>query len=332
MSPGIRDPTLNTAKCITHGHESSMDAAGLSIRIGVLWLSLGFVLVSSPLLSKYVAGMEKEAWERNSNHGNDQEAIKKKTCAVKALFIFCYVFSVIGSVIVITALVLSICHSKENKASFDILIILGIIIGYSCILPCILKCYDNSIPKGKRRSYFCLPIVVISATVISYHFCWLIIGIMLNPTWGLTVALLVSVILVSFVYSVYLYLYTVEDKDNCTDKVHPCLFFTAGFLAVLFLVVIIVFAGQSYNSSETADDVLKTSLLYFPFVSWISWKKQASHSSSTGAVGEVNQNNPSSAANGQQSPAVNKPDTSALGSDQGDDLEMENLLTRPHKK
>ena len=283
MSPGIRDPTLNTAKCITQGHKPSMCAAGPYIRV-ILWLSLGFVFVSSPLLSMYVAEMEKEAWKGNGNHGNhgnhgnDQEAIKKKKYAVKALCIFCFVFSVIGSVIVLTALVLSICHLIDNKASFDILIILSVIIIYCHFLPCILKCCDDSIPKEKWRSYFCLPIVVISAAVISYHFCWLIIGIMLNPTWGLTVALLVSVILVSFVYSVYLYLYTVEDIDNCTDKVQPCLFFTAGFLAVLFLVFIIVFAGQSYNSVETADEVLKTSLLYFlgAFVSWISWKKQAS--------------------------------------------------------
>ena len=67
MSPGIRDPKLNTAKCITEGHEPSMDAAGLYLRICVLWLSLGFVFVSSPVLSRCLVGMKSQVKPRKKH-------------------------------------------------------------------------------------------------------------------------------------------------------------------------------------------------------------------------------------------------------------------------
>ena len=293
MSPGIRDPKLNTAKCITEGHEPSMDAAGLYLRICVLWLSLGFVFVSSPLLSRCLVGMKNEVKPRKKHsllHEGEMAAKKsleegKKENILKALCILCYVLSVLGGILLILALVFSIHHWKNLKESFDIPLILILIILYSFSLPYILKCFDSDLSICVcGENYFFFPIVVTSTIVISYHFCWLMLGIMLNPTWGLTVALLASVILAAFMYAVYLYLHTLTEKEK-EDTSHnklwqPRLFFGAGFLAVLFLVVIIVFAGQSYSSNETADEVLKTSLLYFigAFVSWISWKKQDSHS------------------------------------------------------
>ena len=371
MSPGIRDPTLNTAKCITEGHKPSVDAAGLYIRICVLWFSLFFVLVSSPLLSKYVVGMKDDVNEKEENRkkkaksqgeGNQEEEGKKEEeekekNTLEALCILCYVLSVLGGILLIVALGFSIHHWKEDwKGSFDIPLILILIILYSVILAVILTYIDCNISICEC-GYFCLPIVVISTIVMSYHFCWLMTGIMLNPTWGLTVALLASVILAAFMYAVYLYLKTDKTDKTKVNKWQPFMFYVAGFLAVLFLVVIIVFAGQSYNSNETADAVLKTSLLYFigAFVSWISWKKQAphcrlackqasrvcshgtsakrrdglhpsaGHEPDTSASG-FNQNNSSPAANGQQPPAGHEPDTSATGIVEVDVHEMQTLL------
>ena len=288
MSPGIRDPKLNTAKCITEGHEPSMDAAGLYLRICVLWLSLGFVFVSSPLLSRYVVGLENEV-NPKQNHtqlleGEIKMAAKKsleerkKENIFKALCILCRVLSVLGGILLILALAFSIHHWKNLKESFDIPLILILIILYSFSLPFILKYFDCDLSICVcGKNYFFFPFVVTSTVVISYHFCWLMTGIMLNPTWGLTVALLACVILVSFMYAVYLYVSRVAGRG----KLQPFLFSGAGFLAVLFPFVIIVFAGQLYSSNETAAEVLKTSLLYIfigTFVSWISWKKQDSHS------------------------------------------------------
>ena len=48
-----------------------------------------------------------------------------------------------------------------------------------------------------------------------------------------------------------------------------------GFLAVIVLIPVIVFAGQSFNGRETADETLKTILMTAlgSFISWLSWKR-----------------------------------------------------------
>ena len=157
MSPGIRDPALNTAKCITEGHKPSMLAAGPYIRV-ILYLSLGFVVFISPLLSRYVWQMEKDTLEPHNQ--DNEEAIRKKKNTVKALCTFGYVFSVLGIVILIVALALSICYLTKNQASFDILIILGLIIVYCPVLAYILHHFDHTIPFGDREKDFGIPIVI----------------------------------------------------------------------------------------------------------------------------------------------------------------------------
>jgi len=269
-SPGIRNPKLNTAKCIIQGHELNINAKGPYIRI-ILYFSLGFVILSGPLLSKFVLAMQED----------DNKTQKQKNTA-KAIDILCWVVLVVGGILLFTAL-------AKGKASPEITIILGSIVGYSVILSLVFLRWLNA--NTNVKWYSCL-VIVTSANVTSYLFCWQMIGIMINPTWGLTVALLVCSMFAALVYAVYLYLDATDDnstqvagtgaatKDSsCCKKLHTFLFCGSGFLAVLLLVVIILFAGQSYNSKETADEVLKTILLYFigAFLSWISWKKHLSH-------------------------------------------------------
>jgi len=252
-SPAIRDPKLNTAKCIIQGHELKISAKGHHIRT-ILYCSLGFVMLSGFLLSKCVLALQDDG---------DRKTPKEKNTA-KAIYILCCVLSVLGIILLITTLGLSssYLYRHKEKASPDIIIIVTIIIVYSFVLYIYLRCF----------------FIVMSANVTSYLFCWLMTGIMINPTWGLTVALLVCSIFAALVYVVYLYLDT-TDEDPSSDKQHTILFCVFSFLAVLLLVVIVLFAGQSYNSKETADDVLKTILLYFigAFISWISWKKHPLH-------------------------------------------------------
>ena len=254
-SPAIRDPKLNTAKCIIQGHELKISAKGHHIRT-ILYCSLGFVMLSGFLLSKYVNLALQD-------DDDDRKTPKEKNTA-KAIYILCCVLSVLGIILLITTLGLSssYLYHHEEKASPDIIIIDTIIIVYSVVLCIYFRCF----------------FIVMCSNVTSYLFCWLMIGIMINPTWGLTVALLVCSIFAALVYVVYLYFDTTDEYPS-SDKQHTILFCVFSFLAVLLLVVIVLFAGQSYNSKETADEVLKTILLYFigAFISWISWKKHPLH-------------------------------------------------------
>lgn len=93
-----------------------------------------------------------------------------------------------------------------------------------------------------------------------YHLFWLVIGIMINPTWGLTVLLVVCFVIVVLSYSVFM----ICDVDNCCSSlcIQRFSIFAAGFLGLCLAAAVPVLAGQSFFGRETADDILKTVLLY----------------------------------------------------------------------
>ena len=62
---------------------------------------------------------------------------------------------------------------------------------------------------------------VFGENTICYLSCWLVIGIRINPSWGLTVALFIISIFAAFTYAVYLYLeviypngYNMREREN----------------------------------------------------------------------------------------------------------------------
>jgi len=73
-------------------------------------------------------------------------------------------------------------------------------------------------------------------------------------------------------------LYKIFDVEECCNFKYfiKCL---VSFCGVCSLVVLAVLAGQSFYGRETADDVMKTVLLYVisGLISWISWKQLSLH-------------------------------------------------------
>ena len=57
----------------------------------------------------------------------------------------------------------------------------------------------------------------------------------------------------------------------------------AAFLAVCFLIVVVILAWQSYHGRQTADEVLKDGVLYLISLSfsWLYWKHCASSQNSS---------------------------------------------------
>ena len=107
-------------------------------------------------------------------------------------------------------------------------------------------------------------------------------GIRINPTWGLTIALLVISVFASVTYAKYLYLEEFPKGRNnrasgTTSHRRQVIAFLIGCcLAVLILFLIVIFAGHSSSEKEMAvDEVLKTTSLYFitAFITWVTWKK-----------------------------------------------------------
>ena len=181
---------------------------------------------------------------------------------------------------------------------------------------------------------------VFGGNSICYISCWFVIGIRINPSWGLTVALFIISIFAAFTYAVYLYLeviypngynmrerentrldflrgtYILPEDDNSQNNydlqnraiaILKSLTFSVrsnlngvidhftlleriigikvifvcilGCIAVVSFFLIVILAGPSIAvQTSAADELLKTSSLYFitAFITWATLKKRAS--------------------------------------------------------
>ena len=284
VSPGLRDPRLNNAECVIEGHKPDIKATGRSHYIrAILWCSGWFVLVACPLLSSLIEQYRQKAWPEKSEDkkDNNQDAtgshqkntvsqnketvsrVDSKTNTAKAVCILCFVLAVLGSIILITSLGLTGYYIHKDKSPPDIIIVVLLIFSESFVVFC---CRRKNLADVSKYSFV---YGTTCANVTSYCSCWMLIGIMLNPTWALTVTLIICFSFAAFTYAVYIYL------TETQRKLQAGLLCVCGVLAVIFLAFVIVFAGQSYNGRETADETLKTALLSAlgAFVSWLSWKR-----------------------------------------------------------
>ena len=261
MLPAIRDPSLNTAECVIKGHDPDFEARGRSSYIrAVLWLSLIFVIVSGPSLAKYVRDLEELGKFNNY----------KKKNTVKAVCFSFYLLSIPGSLLIIVALLLSIVYRGTDILAILALIIVVSLGEFTYILH---KMCDN-----KVEGALCF-LKIFGGHAISYIFCWIVTGIRINPTWGLTIALLVISVFAAVTYAKYLYLEEFPVAENPDRRVAQA-FLIGCCLAVLILFLIVIFAGHSSSEKEMdVDEVLKTTSLYFitAFIAWATtWKKHDS--------------------------------------------------------
>ena len=179
---------------------------------------------------------------------------------------------------------------------------------------------------------------VFGGNSICYISCWLVIGIRINPSWGLTVALFIISIFAAFTYAVYLYLeviypngYNMRERENTLQDflwgtytlpedsypnplsssasnddnsqnnnddpnrviaifkyfallerfrgIRAIFVCILGCIAVVCFFLIVILAGPSIaGQTSAADELLKTSSLYFitAFITWATLKKHAS--------------------------------------------------------
>ena len=300
VSPGIRDPQLNSAECVTEGHKQDILATGQSFRmIIILCCSFLFSVLSGPLLASYVMLMpskekkntpkkenethqkkEKETHqkkkkkhtkkkEKETHQNKEKETHQKCQKTKRTIHVLCGSLLVIFFSLSLYCIICSFVIEEKPKDLFlifmDLLIAgVGFVVG-GCI------CH---ICRDSFKCYAGLYVACANLTV--YHFCWLLIGIMLNPTWGLAVLLTVCLVIGVFTYLVFTFLSS--DNHRC-QSFFSCL---AAFLAICCLIVVVIIAGQSYHGRQTADEVLKDGVLYLISISfsWLYWKHCASKNSS----------------------------------------------------
>ena len=188
--------------------------------------------------------------------------------------------------------------------------------------------------KRGIKVIFCL-LYAFGGNTICYISCWLVIGMRINPSWGLTVALSIISIFGALTYAVYFYLeviypdgYNIRERQNklrdllmgtytlseapyrnplsssvsnddssqnnndLQDRAIALLksltfsqssrviyFCILECIAVGSFFIMVILAGPSIaGQTSAADELLKTSSLYFivAFITWATLKKHAS--------------------------------------------------------
>lgn len=136
----------------------------------------------------------------------------------------------------------------------------GLIVG--CI------CFKKKTPKlDKCKSRKLQIVIFMLAYLTSYHFCWIVIGIMVNALWGVTVLLFVGVITTALFFTLYNFFKFVDVSDNGTRNLFICLTL---FIPVVCLVCLVIVAGQAVFVRNTVDEVVKLVILTVT-VAFMKW-------------------------------------------------------------
>lgn len=291
VTPNLQDPQLNSAECVTNDHKPNIEATEHGpYLLALLYCSFLCVVLLSPLSILYALGYLKK-------HSGSEECVlcinsKCSTCykcefcnkreepLKRSAALVCGIVLVIE--VIVWVVVCSVYSTKGNLPSefyenstkvnlpsgFYAIIAL---IGLQSVIEFILLQCCKSFKDWKTGSICGRALLIVSTKLVLCHLCWVAIGIMLNPTWGLSALLIISFFLVLLFY----FMYQICSVNQCMSY----LFFrrfglcAAGFFGVSLAIVPPALAGRSFYGRETADDILKTALLYaICTVSWLFFK------------------------------------------------------------
>lgn len=108
-------------------------------------------------------------------------------------------------------------------------------------------------------------VIYLLAPMTCYHFCWIVIGVMMNALWGVFVVLLVCVVIVVLVFIVSNFFQQLEDKFYKLAMLYLSL-----ILPFLSLITLVILNGQSFFEKDTTDSIVKTVILWV-ITAVISW-------------------------------------------------------------
>ena len=256
MSPRLEDPTLNTAECVIRGHKPDISATGRSAYIrAMLWCSFTFTTLFGPLAALIIfLGFDKAKKDETKHKEKKQNLCKAVKCTS-------YILLAVEMVLLIAIII----YSELGNAPFDIYVILLLIPLYGLVMGlAVRKKYYQFLPENETLGKVG---IFVWTHLTLYYFCWLVIGIMINPLWGFTVLLVICVIIAATVFLVYQFISN-YDQSSCIRNLVVC---GACLCSIFSLVAVMLLAGQSFFGRETANDAVKTTLLYITtaFVSWM---------------------------------------------------------------
>ena len=271
---------------MTEGHNPDIEATGRGDYLrAVLWCSFWCPMMLSQILFFWALDYLKEnsSGEKDCVFCSSNEDTtclfcckfdfchKKEKPLIRSVTCLCCFLLVIEAVVVCAVVLLPGENSTKSNCPPEFYAILPVI-GLECFVICILQCCVCC--EQLKIGSFCSRLLLIVCTnLLLYHLCWVAIGIMINPSWGLSVLLIISFSFVSLFYAIY----QICDVNECNSvlffqRVSIC---TAGFFGLCFAVAAPALAGRSFYGRETADDIMKTALLsVIGLVWWLHWKSR----------------------------------------------------------
>ena len=283
ISPGIQDPRLNTAECVIQGHQPNIDATGVNSYIkAILYCSFVSVILIGPILGFFSLNvLENYSTEKvncfkcnikgcSKRQGYGAPAQEPINEHINILCVACYkvedpfvrsaeytCFLLSLTDILITLIVVREVLFDHTEIYIPILLITCICEGVViCLVQCCAVLCCNFCKYSKEASLYRRFVFMTGANIIAYHLIWLIVGIMVNPTWGLTVLAVACFVIVALFCTIY---------AICNAKESFCHTFCisiAIFVGLCLVVSLAVLAGQSFYGRETTGEMLKTALLY----------------------------------------------------------------------
>ena len=312
---------MNTAQCVKLGHLPIFASDTKGHVFVMLMVCVLFVVNAGRIFSWAIVEM------------NELRGREIKNTALSAVCFSIHFLSVLCTVYVFVAYVLAFYFSPFFSLTlFFIMTWTGIESFYASMHPLSFSYV--------KRGQAIIRLYTFGGNTICYLSCWLVIGIRINPSWGLTVALFIISIFAAFTYAVYLYLeviypngynmrerentrldflrgtYILPEDDNSQNNydlqnraiaILKSLTFSVrsnlngvidhftllerirgikvifvcilGCIAVVSFFLIVILAGPSIAvQTSAADELLKTSSLYFitAFITWATLKKRAS--------------------------------------------------------
>ena len=311
VSPDIRDPSLNTAQCVIQGHKPKFsDTKG---HIGNMLLVCNLFVINAGLIFSWaIVDMKKFNRLRDRKIKNTVTAM---CVSIHFLSVLCILYFVVA------------CGLAFHFSDFVFSTLLTSVIIWTLFENFFFyvsmdRLSFSYVNRKLIKAIFCL-LYTFGGNTICYISCWLVIGIRINPSWGLTIALFIISIFATFTYVVYLYLevfypngynmrepgentlqdflwgtytlfYNRQNDNDDQNRVIALFKFLAlserfrgirakfvcmlGCIAVGSIFVVVMLAGPSIGGQTAADELLKTSSLYFitAFITWATLKKHAS--------------------------------------------------------
>ena len=252
-SPGLQNPSLNTAECITEGHEPNLtDKGRRAYIITTMWLSCIF----SVFLGPWVATITVISFEKFVS--------QSPKMFFGLIFVSGFLFLVeVG--LFITAGVLLFAQSG-GPIKCHILAILLIIplsgLSFGC---CFKPKTGNQDNQNNQISPAARIVIYLLAPMTCYHFCWIVIGVMMNALWGVSVVLLICVVIVVLVFIFSNFFEQLKKKYHKLAMLYLSL-----ILPFLSLITLVILNGQSFFEKDTTDSIVKTVILSV-ITAVISW-------------------------------------------------------------